>query len=521
MKRINNFFYYATIGIVMIIFLYIFFINIYKLVLDKNLLSIIISFLFILIIALLIKLKESKILESKIFYVFFWIIMVTLTFIIGLNTRVTLEKTWDYGVLIKSAFGEINGIKAPIYYFGRFPNNVPLLIVEIFLGKICKLYNPNITIYGFHTATILLNSFIIATHILIFNLLVKNIISVKAERVSIILSILFFPLYFYAAYLYTDTIACLLMLISFYAFLKYSTTTGNKKILYLVITLFFVGIGFKFKATNIFLYIAILMNLFFEKKYKSVLIMIIGIIPTILLLSFIINKLYPISDKEYDRYKFPYTHWVMMSMNPKTSGNYLTEDVVFTMGFDNYQDKETATTQLLKERLKTYTFSSFMKKTFITKNLIVWADPTIAIDNYLSRKPYHKNILTEFVTYSGKHHKKMLYYLRGIYLVIIVGMLLSAVFIIKKSNSYIYIAQIAIVGIYIFELFWEIHARYIYNFVPLMMITSCYGYNELFKCIYKENKEDNQKEQQENKKGTKNESEKQIKRKKIISHDKK
>ena len=495
MKKITKVLYYITIAIFIMIFLHILSLNIYKINLNKDYNSYIITLVILLITALFFRIKEFKIFNKKIFYLIFWLLMVSLAFYVGLKTRVTLKNTWDYGAIIQHAYRIVNGIKVDVAYYARYPNNIALLIIEIVLAWFSKLYNPNITLYGFHTATILLNSIIIGTIILIFNIYVKEVVGPKAKRLSVLLSILFIPIYFYSALLYTDTVASVLMLISLIAYYGYTKCQGVKKTICFLITVLGIAIGFKYKATNSFLLIAILMSSLFEGKYKQIPKFIIGFMPSLLIINFLIGIIYPISDEEYDKYKYPYTHWIMMSMNPDSYGNYSGPDARFTGSFNTYNEKEEAISQVLKERMKTYTFKSFMKKTFVTKNLVIWADPTIAIDNYLSRRPYNNNEITNYVTFQGKKHKDMLTYLRGVYLVIIIGIFISGILIIRRPNYYIYICQIAIIGIYIFELFWEVHSRYIYNFVPLMIISSCYGYSELFKLIYKEKNKEEPKEQ--------------------------
>ena len=42
------------------------------------------------------------------------------------------------------------------------------------------------------------------------------------------------------------------------------------------------------------------------------------------------------------------------------------------------------------------------------------------------------------------------------------------------------ISQITLIGIFAFELLWETHARYVYTFLPFMLLCASYGYAKIF-----------------------------------------
>lgn len=53
----------------------------------------------------------------------------------------------------------------------------------------------------------------------------------------------------------------------------------------------------------------------------------------------------------------------------------------------------------------------------------------------------------------------------------------------KEDGIYIFISQICIIGLFIFLCIWECNPRYVYTFLPFIVITSSYGYYKSFKIL--------------------------------------
>ena len=484
MKKTMDIFYKLSLVLFISIFILIFVINLYNMVKFDFLWAVPLALIFLGVFYLAYrKIKTFKI-PWWITTIFLIIALVLIT-IIGLKTRVGY--TWDYGTVLTSAYDEINHIDAPVYYFGRFPNNIPLLVLEIIIGKICKLYNAHITLYGFQTATILFNSVIVFLNIVLFNYIVKKVIGDKAVILSILLSILFAPLYLYATILYTDTLALLLMLLSFlfyYLYEKYSNLKKKRNVFF-ILTIISIVIGYKFKATNLFVLVAILIDYCKNWEWKKIMIFPIAFVILMLPVNSMIDKVYKISNEDMYTYGFPYSHWIMMSLNPKTNGGYSSEDVAFSRSFANIEERKEGIKKELIDRFHSYSTSALLKRILIDRNMQVWADPALGTDNYLSREPYHNTIITKFVNYKGKYHKFYITYLKSIFCLCLLGAIISGIIGFKTYNKYIYICNLLLIGIFLFELVWEIHARYIFTFVPFLMICSIYGFTKIID-YYKE-----------------------------------
>lgn len=481
MKKIVNILYKSSIILFIVISTFILLLNINQTLSNKNYLEFIII---VLVFIIIFTIKHKNITEKfpkfniKLLFIILITIFAILIFIIGFATRVGLN--WDYKEVMVSALDVAKGGIGNLAYFARYQNNVPLLIFESILAKIGLIYNQNLTIIGLQSITIIINCIITISSIILMNYTVKKSIGEKTFYIVSILSTLYCPLYLYSTILYTDTIGLLLFTISMYMYYIYSkSTTTKSKILSLTFFILSVAIGFKFKATNIFILIAVLIDLFHEKKYKEILINIALLVAIMLPINLLIENSYNISQEEINKNQFPYSHWIMMSLNPNTNGGYNQTDVNFTRESGNIEEKKEAISNEIQTRINNYGVAALLERVFITKNNRTWAEPTLATSDYLNRDTQNSNIITDLVTKDGKYFKAYSNYISIIYKLILIGIIISGIYNYKNKQKYVYIAQLMIIGIFIFELIWECNSRYIYSFLPFLLITSGYGYAKL------------------------------------------
>ena len=127
----------------------------------------------------------------------------------------------------------------------------------------------------------------------------------------------------------------------------------SKKLIYLIALSVISVIGFLFKATVIFALFAIVIDIFFNSKFKDFIkrLLIIACISIICLtiINKVIDHVLDISKEDYNRFKFPYTHHIMMALN--TTGGYKEKDVQYTTSFPTYEEKKNANINVIKERI--------------------------------------------------------------------------------------------------------------------------------------------------------------------------
>lgn len=441
--------------------------------------------IFVLLIMLFMFIISKEIKLSMKIEIPIFVILFILLLIIGLNTKV--ELTWDYGKLHLLAYDFCKGIPHDKPYLIRYQNNIPLFLIISAITKIAMSLRPNITVYGIQTITTIINVIIIIISAMIIYYFTKKKFNSTQSFALLIIIILFAPFYLYASIFYTDVISYLFMLVPLVIYFSINKeNTKRKNILYLLCISIVCAIGFKIKATNIFILIAIMIILFFNKNIKYCLCIFSSTLIAILLINIFIGKVYYISEEEKDRYQFPYTHWIMMTLNEQSTGGFVDDDVKYTRSFNTLSERKNANIKEIKRRINDYGTVKLLKKLFLDKVEATWAQPDLRTSDYLVRQPLNRNIIQEIVTLNGKYYKIYLNILHGIYVFILVGVLLSGILNMKKNNNYVNLCQLCLLGIFIFLTIWECNARYLINFLPFILIISSWSYYELFSNVKKE-----------------------------------
>ncbi len=481
--------------IFIIIGVFILLLNLYAIYKVNNKVSPILLILIPIFLFIVLFLGEKIVKHKKINIILKILILTSLfvfIFFIGFKTRVGLFNTWDYGQLIRSAFSIIQ--EDELYnrpYFIRYPNNTILLQFEILLCIIGNMYNSAITLKGIQSITILVNVIITFINIITTSMIFKKITKQKNNYITYILILLFAPFYLYATILYTDSIGMLLNLIALLLYYSLNNTESSKikKLLFFLLALDIV-IGFKFKATNIFILIAIAIDLLTQKEFKNIFKLVILTILVLIPVNLTLNTLFKVTEAEKEAYEFPYTHWIMMTLNPKTEGGYNEDDVKYTKSFDTIQKRKEANIDKIKERINYFGPVKLIKRILITKNIRTWTNPTLGTSDYLGRHPAKKNFINETVTLNGKHFNKYIKYLNSLYIIMWILIIISAIYNIEDKNSYVFISQLMIVGIFLFELIWECNSRYLYSFLPFMITLASYSLIKLKDTLlfFKDNK---------------------------------
>lgn len=480
MNKILNVMRKTILCIFILIFTWIFILNIYKAITVQQFSILVFLLLFILFMFIVKKKVKLNIkIEIPIFVILFILLL-----IIGLNTKVKL--TWDYGKLHLLAYNLCKGIPYDKAYLIRYQNNIPLFLIITVITKLSIILRPNITVYGIQTITTILNVLIIITTSIIIYYFTKKKFNSNQSFIILLFIVLFAPFYLYASIFYTDVISYLFMLIPLILYSCINKeNTKRKNILWILCISIICSIGFKIKATNIFILIAIVIMLLFNKKIKNCICIVFSTLIIIFLINIFIGKIYYISDEENDKYKFPYTHWIMMTLNEDSIGGYVEDDVKFTRSFDTLSERKRATSEELKRRVNNYGTIKLLKKLFIDKAQGTWTTPDLRTSDYLVRQPLNRNIIQEVVTLHGKYYKIYSSILEGIYMFILFGVLLSGILNFKRNNIYVNLCQLCLLGIFIFLTIWESNARYLINFLPFILITSSWSYYELFSNIKK------------------------------------
>ena len=421
--------------------------------------------------------QKTKI-NTKILIPILLAIIFVLQCIIGNLFRVS--PNWDMKSLFDGAVSYLNGDTSYLSYLYRYSNNIALQIVFIVLFKIADL----IKIISYYDIAMLFNIIMIDIALVLTYLVSKKIFDSKKAFIIFLCIASMTPIYLFVPIIYTDTLSMLFPLLILYLYLtaKEKEELKKKYTLYLLMT-FAILIGISFKFTIIIVPIAIAIYEILNKNKKG----IISIITTILIVLvmfglfrvLIIKTVFsPWNNEEYNKERFPITHWFMMALSD--AGKYNDEDVEYTSSFKTLEEKKEKNIEVIKERIKNISLNSIRRKLMYT-----WGDGTYFAVNTLDYDAINEGLHQELVFKRGEYHQYYQYYTQIQHTTIITLMIIVTLFSIKKEIDYIFILRLSIFGLFLFLFIWETRSRYLIHYLPIMQIITFAGIEEIYNLIEK------------------------------------
>lgn len=389
-------------------------------------------------------------------------------------------QTWDVASIIKNA--RSYALNEPINsgYFARCPNNIGIFLLVSGLFKISNTFLRTTSIY----VTVLFNIFAIDLSIYFTWKIAKLIKDEQfAYRVGIICT-LFAPFYLYVPICYTDTVSMPFLMAVIYFFLKHlsqeesspheTSFRNTKTYLYLFILGAITYWGYKIKGSVGIVFIAILLCLFIKNNLgcfiKKSCVYIIGFGVAILIWNTVIDNLQLFTEEQSYSYELPMTHYFMMGLNGL--GNFNSEDVKYTVSFDNFDEKQEATIKMISSRIKDKGFTGLIKHVFAKASSYTWNYGTCYAERYLGDfgdLPLRRNVLHDFVLSQGRYHGMFYIYTQGLYLILLFS-LVADLFLEKNCSIEFFCLRLIFLGGILFLMLWETHPRYTLNFMPLIII---------------------------------------------------
>lgn len=426
-----------------------------------------------------------------------WLIVqiLSLAVLLYVAFSVRVELSWDWGQLIQSAVEYVTkGTISNRAYYARYPNNKLWLSLLIGFFQLIKMTFSNATQDTYVCASIALNC--------IFLLLSMNNIKRIATLLwgngwGLIVGLLascYIPFYLYSSFAYSDTPG---ILISSYAVLVYVRLMKEQQRssrFFLASALLGLLLGFLWRIKIMLLIIGVAMIIdaviFNRPEGISILSLVIAIIVFFLsgaILSAYSNRYLHITPEESDLYEYPMIHWIMMSANPDESGGYNTADDLFTRGFGTYQQRKDAASEEFIKRFNALGPLGWTEHILFVKPSRMWADSTMYGSNYLSRNPIHPHsLLSSLFAYRGALNKWLLIISWPLHILLLSGMLSSAFQMMTYRDSDVSrVATISLFGVFVFFLFWECNARYLYVFSPMFILSGVGGVRAIWQALVK------------------------------------
>ncbi len=378
--------------------------------------------------------------------------------------KVDLEHIYDQ---VMSCLGKSDPVFSDTDYYGFYTNNIPVAIL------IYLVFAPFYHFFGNGIDYMVLGGIWNVFCIFISYVFIYRILAVTSSGKAafpVMLLLLSNPAFYaYAPYFYTDTL-CLPFLTGGCLLLTHALKSDDRK-KHLVFTLtasVVLYLGYRIRATTIFLLIAFVVYLLIRRDWKQLLtavpIIACGVLMTTLLISPIERHFVPYDTKET---AVPITHFLMMGSHD--SGMYDQKDVDFTRSFSTGQERSDATRQAFLNNLNNTSVSEQLVR-IGEKEGFVWSLGSHWYKQYTLAVSEKDPVQELYIgKQSGRMNAFMQAYNLALFLFITAGLLISLVRR-EEERPILSMIEIYYFGAIVFYMFWEAHPRHSLCFLPLLTL---------------------------------------------------
>ncbi|MBQ7859695.1 MAG: glycosyltransferase family 39 protein [Faecalibacterium sp.] len=277
-----------------------------------------------------------------------------------------------------------------------------------------------------------------------------------------------FPLATYAPVFYTDTLsmpfAAATVLIAVVLYKKNCSPRQQAALaLLLGAVLFF---GFKIKPTAAIPAIALALDALLRKRRGA-----LRFMAAVVCVFAVMYAGYQFAEKnsgvidltDLSKNKLTVTHYVMMGL--KGHGEYNPDDHAFSASFATNEERQKANVEEIVRRLKEYGPDGYLKFLF-RKIRYTWTDGTYFGPETLNIDPLGGGAFRAVFTSEGQWHPVYAAIMKGAQLLLIAGMLVA----LFSKDPLDWSMSTAVLGIFLFLLFWETRSRYLVNMLPVFML---------------------------------------------------
>lgn len=362
-------------------------------------------------------------------------------------------------------------------YFGLYPFNIAVTLFNSGILRIIQLLG--IPEKGYMIALQCVYLFLIDTGIFFSWHIVRILHSVKKATLFALLCFLNPILYVCAAGCYTTTLMLPLMmgtLLLILCFLK--ETHPTKKLCFgFAFGLFLVFASF-LRATILIAAIAFAIYLIIREKnpespVQSPKQLLLQILAVLLGAALAFGGYGALKGKyihgDYKDTQMPPIYYVMFAANPESRGIYNEEDYHLISAYDTLEEKEAASFEILKDRIRNLGLKGTLSMA-IHKLDLTWSDGT---EDYKDFWTTSRNYNTLYSWLGGSRSDFSALYCH-IYHVAGIGMLLAAILsaLRQRCSSPYYLILLTLLGGMIFHILWESYYIYSFGFSMLIYISA-------------------------------------------------
>lgn len=386
-------------------------------------------------------------------------------------------------------------------YFYFFPNNLGGLSLLFSMFRIASVFS----VTDYYAVAMIGCSALFALSAFFAVLVCRRAFDSSVGILALFMILLFPPCYLAGATFYTDSLSVLFPVLTLYLYLRYRDSKSRKgKIALLILLGLCSAVGAYIKFTVLIALIAIaLYHVITRGIVKTLPILLSSAL--MLAVVFSASSIYfnsvHMDEQKASQLSTPFSHWIMMSLSK--NGRYNGEDYTFTRSFTEKKIKvvkdedgiyhgvieystdrkaqREAIAARIGDRVREHGFGG-MCGLFSAKVAIIFGDGTIGQCGFFTLTPANDTPLHSIVMDGGEFNGAYKKLCSGIFfamLALVVASAASAVF--RKENitdnrgAVRHIISIALFGVLLFFLLWEVSERYITNYILFIIIAAACG----------------------------------------------
>ena len=412
-----------------------------------------------------------------------------------ISSNIMFKTGWDAGAVFDFVYRRVDNQAVESYsnYFSWYPNNLFLAWLYI---QILRLYQ--MTFQGFLSYPAYLYTLII------FNCLLSGISAVLVYRcVCLLTGRTLFGWMAWCAYAaavglspwflipYSDAVGILFPILAFYLYIK---PQRHEPLRWALISACLYA-GFRIKPSAAIVFIAITgvesaVLLSRRTDWRKAAFSAASLVLTGLLMHGCYTVLIVPSlglDLNKQRAIGP-AHFVKMGLNERSDGVYDEEDVIYSKSFETIDERDAANMEAVKERLSAFGLFGYLD--FLTRKALVnfnsgnfaWAaEGSFYVALFNRDTPFASRLMSYYYS-DGERYHEFLLVSQALWLALISGVFLFSFkrrHHARREQKQTAVIRLSLVGLVIYVMLFEARARYLYTFLPLLIIAAVLGFREI------------------------------------------
>lgn len=417
---------------------------------------------------------------------------------IYISYNIFFTNGWDPGGIWTAAVARHNGdlgwSHGIAHYFSMYPNNTLLLLLETACLKMNSEFGIFVGNYNMMSAIVVDCVTICSACYLTYKVLTLHVRRQTAFG-GFLVGVVLFGLSPWMTICYSDSLGILFPVLTYYLYTKPARNSWMKRaeqILAVVVCC----IGYYIKPQCMIMLIAIvLIELFtFYKErrirllVKPLALLVVACLSLAVTSSILTIQYESIGVKLDPEMRFGMAHFFAMGMNEADGGVFSQEDVDYSFAIETSKERTAANLAKGIERVQKMGFTGFIRH-LSRKLLTTYHDGTFA---WGSEGSFYIQVVDDVNTCMTPFLKSI-YYLDGnrheifklteqfIWIAVLIftfasGLIKQA----EKNRVELSILMLAIVGLTIFEMLFEVRARYLFLYAPIFCILATLGFENMY-----------------------------------------